>query len=311
MEGLVILEHRKIRKEREKLAIFDMDWTLIKPREGRRFPKNAEDWQWLRASVPGVVRGYAKKGYRVVILTDQSKDWKVDTVRSVLAGLDVPAVAIVAFAKELQKPGVEGFMKVFGEKGYKLGESVYVGDAAGRDGDWAGVDKEVAQRLGVGRFMVPEEAFPLMIKNTDISLLVDNNSQEVVIMVGYPGSGKTTLAKQFEETGRYFRVDGDKFGTSAKMLREGELGLAGGLSVVFDSTNGTREKRKGFIEFARRHGLGVRCVWVDRGIDEAMEQERERVWRTKAKKIPEVVFYTYRKRFEEPLEEEGCLVVRV
>ena len=306
-----MLEHRKIRKEREKVAIFDMDWTLIKPQEGRRFPKNAEDWQWLRKSVPGVVRGYAKKGYRIVILTDQSKDWKLDTVKSVLAGLNVPAVAIVAFEKGLQKPNVEGFMKVLGEKDYKMAESVYVGDAAGREGDWAGVDKEVAERLGVGRFMVPEEAFPLGVWQADMEKVMGSGSREVVIMVGYPGSGKSTLAKRLEETGKYYRVDGDKFGTPAKMLQEGEKGLMGGLSVVFDSTNGTREKRKSFIEFARKHGLGARCVWVDRGIDEAMEQERERVWTTGAKKIPEVVFYTYRKRFEEPLEEEGCLVVRV
>lgn len=319
MEGLIVLEHKTIRKERKKVAIFDMDWTLIKPLEGRRFPKNADDWQWLRESVPEVVRGYARKEYRIVLLTDQSKDWKLDTVKRVLAGLDVPAVAIVAFAKELQKPNTEGFLKVLGEKGYNMADSVYVGDAAGRAGDWAGVDKEVAEKLGVGKFMVPEEAFPLGEWKVDMEKVMGSGEREVVIMVGYPGSGKSTLAKRLEETGKYYRVDGDKFGTPAKMLQEGEKVLGkgtGGLSVVFDSTNGTREKRRLFIEFARKHDLKARCVWVDRGIDEAMEQERERVWKgimsgNEVKKIPEVVFYTYRKRFEEPLEEEGCEVMRI
>ena len=33
------------------LAIFDVDWTIIKPKNGRTFPANRYDWQWLNENV--------------------------------------------------------------------------------------------------------------------------------------------------------------------------------------------------------------------------------------------------------------------
>ena len=31
-----------------KLAAFDLDWTLIKPKSGKTFAKNAADWKFLK-----------------------------------------------------------------------------------------------------------------------------------------------------------------------------------------------------------------------------------------------------------------------
>jgi len=39
-------------RRRKANAIFDFDGTLVKPKEGRRFPKDEHDWQYLRPSVP-------------------------------------------------------------------------------------------------------------------------------------------------------------------------------------------------------------------------------------------------------------------
>jgi len=30
--------------KKEKLALFDLDWTLIKPKSGKKFPENKDDW---------------------------------------------------------------------------------------------------------------------------------------------------------------------------------------------------------------------------------------------------------------------------
>ena len=46
-----------------KLAIFDIDWTIIKPKNGRTFPKNRFDWQWLNNSVKSTVQNYERLGY--------------------------------------------------------------------------------------------------------------------------------------------------------------------------------------------------------------------------------------------------------
>ena len=34
--------------DKVKLALFDLDWTLIKPKSGKRRPESADDWQFLR-----------------------------------------------------------------------------------------------------------------------------------------------------------------------------------------------------------------------------------------------------------------------
>ena len=71
----VVLQQKASR--RSKLAIFDFDWTIVKPKEGRKFPKDVNDWQYIRESVPSIIREFAKD-HQIVILTDQSKMWKID-----------------------------------------------------------------------------------------------------------------------------------------------------------------------------------------------------------------------------------------
>ena len=41
---------------REKVAAFDYDHTLVKPKSGVTFSKNVNDWVWLRDNVPNVLK---------------------------------------------------------------------------------------------------------------------------------------------------------------------------------------------------------------------------------------------------------------
>jgi len=54
-----------------KLACFDLDYTLIKPKSGNKFPKNKEDWCWNYDSVPKILRNYYENKYTIVIFTNQ------------------------------------------------------------------------------------------------------------------------------------------------------------------------------------------------------------------------------------------------
>jgi bifunctional polynucleotide phosphatase/kinase len=124
---------------------------------------------------------------------------------------------------------------------------------------------------------------------------------EAVVMVGYPAAGKTTIARGIFEAAGYWRVDGDVYGTVAKMLRRADEGLASGAhSVVFDSTGGSLTRRLAFVGWARGAGLPVRAIWVDTPIEEALRRNAARV-----KDVPPVALYTYRKHFEEPTVAEG------
>lgn len=284
------------------LAIFDFDHTLVKPKDARPFPTNKDDWMWLRPSVPDVVRDYSKSGYQVVIVTDQSKDWKIDMIKEVVKRLDIPVIVIIGMKKESKKPSPELFLETIPQ--YNKIESFYVGDAAGRPGDWADTDKLFAQNIGIV-FKVPEEVFPAsLIKK--LNAVYERPEREVVVMVGLPASGKSHFAREYLSS--YEIISGDLLKTPQKMIDAAEK--VKDKSVVFDATNVTVEKRKIFIDYAKRKKLPVRCIWIDTKIEDIFERTKQRNFEGKAQ-VPAVAIYTARKRFETPTDQEGCEVVRV
>lgn len=124
--------------------------------------------------------------------------------------------------------------------------------------------------------------------------------REVIVMVGYPGSGKTTIAKGLEG---YHRVDGDRLKTAAAMKKEAEQYIQN-QSIVFDSTAATKEKRQEFIALAKKHNVPVRAFWVQTPLETSMTRNKQRALEG-GSNVPPVVFYVYRKKFEEPTKEEG------
>lgn len=293
----VVLQQKASR--RTKLAIFDFDWTIVKPKEGRKFPKDVEDWQYIRESVPSIIRDFAKD-HQIVILTDQSKLWKIDQIRAVMTDLGVVNKAIIGM--KTQKPDTSLFKSVF--PSLKPEKAFYVGDAAGRIGDWSDKDKKFAESLGV-KFFAPEELFPLDKVQSLPKSAKAKEEKEVVIMVGYPASGKSTIAKGLG----YYIVDGDKLKSAPAMIKDAKKHIADG-SVVFDSTAASKEKRAIYVAFAKEHGLPVRVFWVQTPIDVSMERNKQRALQG-GPKVPDIAFYMFRKKFEMPTEDEGFKLVKI
>ena len=302
MDDLVI-QIKKLR--RSKFAIFDFDWTLVKPRDARPFPKEATDWQYLRLSVPDTLRKFAKD-HQIVIVTDQSKPWKVDQIKAVLADLDIEVTVIIGVKEESKKPSTNLFTTTFPK--FDSSKGFYVGDAAGRKGDWSDKDRIFAERLGV-KFYTPEEIFVLDVIKPLSESVKSSEIKEVVIMVGYPASGKSTVAKNILESSGYHRVDGDSLKTTKAMIKDAEKHVSEA-SIVFDSTAGTKDKRAEFIAFAKSYNLPVRVFWIQTPIEKSMEHNKQRASEGGVK-VPDVVFYVYRKKFEIPNDDEGIIVVKI
>ena len=54
----------------EKLAGFDMDWTLIKTKSGKTFAQSAHDWQFLYECTAEKLRKLNEDSYQVVVFTN-------------------------------------------------------------------------------------------------------------------------------------------------------------------------------------------------------------------------------------------------
>lgn len=289
------------RSRRTKMAMFDFDWTLVKPKNGQTFPKDAEDWQYLRKSVKPTLQTYAKT-HQIIIVTDQSKQWKVDQIQQVLEDLQIDPITVIV-GGQTQKPDTSLFLSLFPK--IKTDKAFYVGDAAGRKGDWSDKDRVFAERLGIP-FFTPEQVFPIDTTTQQIKIKIHPASErEIIIMVGYPGSGKSTIA----HTLHYKVIDSDTYKTPKRMIAEAKKHKD--QSIVFDSTGGTKEKRSAFVQYAKEEGLPVRVIWVQTPIDKAMEQNKQRAAEGKKERVPDIAFYVYKKKFEEPTEDEGFVLEKV
>jgi aryl-alcohol dehydrogenase-like predicted oxidoreductase len=101
---------------------------------------------------------------------------------------------------------------------------------------------------------------------------------EVVLVMGIPGAGKSRVAEEYAARG-YVRLNRDERGGSLRDLAvalDEEL-PAGRRQVVLDNTYLTRAARSYVVEAAGRHGLAVRCIWLDTPLAQAQVNMVERL----------------------------------
>ena len=209
----------------------------------------------------------------------------------------MPYQVCISNHKLVRKPDPFYFNWYNTPKKVDMEKSFYVGDALGRDNDWSDVDKKFAENCGL-KYFSPEDVFPFEEKaNVELENIEE---QELVLMVGYPGSGKTTYSEKNFNKDNYSILHGDILKTQTKIVKVLKGELDKGKSVVIDATNPSIEKRKIFIDIAKERGLYVRVIHINTSIEQSMEQNRKR-----EHKVPKIVFYVYRKKFEEPAKSEG------
>lgn len=95
----------------------------------------------------------------------------------------------------------------------------------------------------------------------------------VTLLMGLPGSGKTTAAKALERAG-HERLNRDEDGGTLEALhrRLDERLAAGVRGLVLDNTYLTRASRQAVLAIAARHGVGVLGRWLE--LPPALAQRR-------------------------------------
>jgi predicted kinase len=93
---------------------------------------------------------------------------------------------------------------------------------------------------------------------------------DVVIIMGQPAAGKSTLAQSLVTEG-YSRLNRDEAGGTLRSLLPalGRVIENGATRIVLDNTYASRKSRAEVIQAAASHGFPVRCVWLSTSIEDA------------------------------------------
>ncbi|XP_022805797.1 bifunctional polynucleotide phosphatase/kinase-like [Stylophora pistillata] len=330
-----------------KIAGFDLDGTLITTQSGRVFPTSATDWQILCPEIVPKLKGLWHNGYKIVIFTNQlgisRKQLKVADFKSkieqIISYLKVPVQVLIATGNSIYRKPLTGMWKhlvtqanddvTVDEK-----DSFFVGDAAGRPADWepgkkkdfSCNDRLFAENIGI-QFHTPEEFFlghklspfewpKFLPKNLDAygSLLNPPNAklksegQELIVMVGYPASGKTTFVKDYLLPLGYVQINRDILGTWQKCVSACKDALSSGKRVVVDNTSPTRETRKRYVDCAKQARISARCFLFDVSFEHAQHNNKIREMTNRDssyKHVGHLAFVKYKSSYEEPRCEEG------
>jgi atypical dual specificity phosphatase len=100
---------------------------------------------------------------------------------------------------------------------------------------------------------------------------------EMVLMIGLPGSGKSTIAIEMERSGEYVRVNQDEIGSRNACKKMVEKHLSKNKSVVIDRCNFSENQRKCWIDLAKQYGVStIRALWIYTPVDVCIERAANR-----------------------------------
>ncbi len=148
----------------------------------------------------------------------------------------------------------------------------------------------------------------------------------VVMVCGYPASGKSTVTKQLADGPGVVVLNRDtEGGTIAGLLPKLEKHLKDGTDVVLDNLFPTIESRKPFIEMCQKYKVDISCKLMGTSIEDAQYNvvhralgilgefpTPEAIKKAKHTNVfPPLVLFKYKKEFQKPTVEEGFSKVEI
>ncbi|XP_016101307.1 bifunctional polynucleotide phosphatase/kinase [Sinocyclocheilus grahami] len=331
-----------------KIAGFDIDGCIITTKSGKVFPTSPDDWRILFPEIQPRLASLLKKGYKVVFFTNQMgisrgklrPEVFKSKVEDILQTLQLPIQVFASTAPGIYRKPVIGMWehlceKVNGGVTVDVSQSFYVGDAAGRPANWAPgkkkkdfscSDRLFALNIGL-QFQTPEEYFlgwkPAQFNLPELDprkldskrhlydppdASLTSTKQEVIVAVGFPGSGKSTFFQTHIIPQGYAYVNRDILGSWQQCVSACERDLKEGRSVAVDNTNPDPESRKRYIDVSQSAGVPCRCFNFTASLEQVKHNNRFREMVPSAiKHVPvnDMVIHSYKKKFVAPSLSEG------
>ena len=322
---------------RNNFGIFDLDWCIIKTKSGKKFPIDYNDWDFLYENIPAKLRELSKSKI-IMIISNQmgisegkvNKENFVKKINNIQKKLNIPMIFCASIYDDNFRKPRTGFidhikkLSIYGENAIFKDDSFFVGDMAGRiktkkhKADRNDTDRKFALNLGIN-FYTPEQFFmnndpreyelkgyQLNYTKNDnlLNLPKLNDSKIMILLTGYPGSGKSTLAKNIKD---YLLLSKDIY--KNKMKKELINNLKIGKNVIIEGLLYNLEKREPYLKLAKEYNYKIIFINLLTDFDLSYHLNVYRSLNDNVKKVTKVVYYTYRKYYEEPIKKNYIKVI--
>jgi len=164
----------------------------------------------------------------------------------------------------------------------------HCGDATGEDGAWSNVDKQLALNLHI-RFEPSYNYFKL-----------SKNNKTIYIMVGLPGSGKTTYANEFSEKIQAQVIHRDNMKKVDDILKNILIILKTKDNVIIDACNTDYLKRKVYVDLANEYKFKIIAISINIDKNKAISRDSAR-----EQKVGSIAINILAKKYNKPSKNEG------
>ena len=321
----------------KSIVSFDLDDTLISTKSKKKYPISADDWIEINNSKNRLTELF--KTNHIIIFSNQSKmNGQEETIKSkfeqIINYFQLPlTVYISSNYDHYRKPNIGMFQlmlkEYYNDDINNINSFIFVGDAAGRPKtkkhpkDFSCSDRKFGYNISYFydknfEFKTPEEYFnnepeePFEWNEFDKSTIkfdekidfIPSKTQEMILFVGYPASGKSSFYENYLKPAKYVHINQDELKTLAKCLSLTKKYIKEKKSICIDNTNASKNTRQKYIQLCKDNKIPIRCIYfnVDLLTAKFLNSYRANI---SDKNIPEISYNVYKKNFTEPTTEEG------
>lgn len=281
---------------KNKIFAFDLDGTLTVYKDGQNpiyYNKTSPFNYNFICKIEKIKE--LNQNYTIFIITNQFNitSEKLAFIENIWKSLEmIPHIFIANKKNQYRKPN-NGFMYlinyILNSKNIYCSplESYYCGDAVDKYDPfvpyrWSNDDSQFAKNCGLCFVR------PIDVLGNNYELPETN----FVMMMGNPGSYKTTYAKYLESNLGYIRFSQDECGELTKLYSQIEAYLINGYKIVIDATFANSHNRQLWIDLSIRINKQLTIVWMIRD-GRPFNAIRE-------KPIIHFAYSTYTKSFRDP-----------